>query len=541
MYDLNRMLEEIVEDERISKSRNRKITQREINKLLHDRRMKGPPQEDFSKMPLGKILLRDALITADQLQEALQLQSERGGRIGSILVQLGFIQDEILLKSLSKKYDTESVSLLDLHISEDVLNLIPLKLAQKNRLLPVRSDGRNLYLAMESPHDFGAIHEVEMLLGKKVYPIVTTSYQLDLAIDYLMEKGGGAFDGRELQQLLKGPMTMVSLLEALAHHEGSDLLVSVGAPPAIKKNGRLRLLDMPPISKGICEVYAKVLMTEQQWEAFERTKQITFISDHKSTGRLRVSAYQQRGSVSLSIRRIHAPGLELERLGLPAWLESVVSQPRGLVVVASPPGQGKTTTVTALLESINRKRCVNIVAIHECLEIVVAPKKSLLNHRVLGDDIHSMDELARDLSKQSADVLVLDEMRDSKAVEAALAAASSGCLVLATFAAFTARSVLEKMVDLFPPSRQSDVRRGISECLLLAFCQRLHSDHADEPPRVSFEKLGAGEIPVEGSSVAASADLLREPLGQHADDRGRPVGEDGKGHLRNSALSIPPS
>ncbi len=488
MYDLTKMLEEIVEDEKVSKSGNRKVSQGEIVRLLRERRLMGRGQEDFRKMPLGEILLKEGLITPEQLQEALQLQAERGERIGSLLIQLGYIPDDALLGSLSKKYDTESVSLLDLHIPEETLNLLPRSVMQRHRLLPVKADMKNVHVAMESPHDFAAIHEVEQLTGRKVHPIVTTSYQMDLATDYVLEKKTGSFDGRELQQLLKRPMTIISLVEELWQNQGSDLLISVGSPPAIKRNGRLIPLELPPVTRGIGEVYAKVLMTEQQWRQFLEKKQITFMCDHKATGRLRVSAYRQRGHVSLAMRRIMTGKLHLDRLGLPLWLEDVVAKPHGLVVIGSPPGQGKTTTAMALTDSINRSRCASIVAVHDCLELLIAPRRSLINHRVLGTDVDSLDPETRALFTQVADVLVLDEMKTPQAVETALEAASSGSLVLACVQAFTASGAMEKMVDLFPRPRRGDIRRRLARCLLLVFCQRLQESGEEEAfPRLTHE------------------------------------------------------
>ncbi len=495
MYDLTKMLEEIVEDEKVSKSGNRKVSQGEISRLLRERRLGGKREEDYRSLPLGEILLKEGLITSEQLEEALKLQAERGERIGSLLIQLGYIPDDALLSALSKKYDTESVSLLDLHIPEETLNLIPRSLMQKHRLLPLMADVKNVHVAMESPHDFGAIHEVEVLSGKKVHPVVTTSYQMDLATDYVLEKKAGAFDGRELQQLLKRPMTMVSLMDELHRHNGTDLLISVGSPPVIKKNGRLLPLDLPPVTRSIAEVCAKVLMTGQQVKQFQEKKQITFVSDHKATGRLRVSAYLQRGNVSLSMRRIMTGRLHMDPLGLPLWLEDVVAGHQGLVVIASPTGHGKTTTAMALVNSINERRCANIVAIHDCLEVVIPPRKSLINQRVLGVDVDSLDQETRALCTQWAEVLVLDEMKSRQAVETALASAASGCLVLGTVQAFTPSAAMEKMVDFFPASKRPDVKRSLSHCLLLVFCQRLHARGEGETSRgLSYETFSPREL-----------------------------------------------
>ena len=139
----------------------------------------------------------ERMITPEQLNEALRVQKKKGGKIGSVIVQLGFISDEDLLKFLGKHYGMETRNLLDIDISEALMGLLPSAFIFKNKVLPLRVDGRTIDLGMADPKDHSVIHEVEFLTGKRVKPVVIPSYQMDLAVKYMEEKGGGFFSGSE--------------------------------------------------------------------------------------------------------------------------------------------------------------------------------------------------------------------------------------------------------------------------------------------------------------------------------------------------------
>lgn len=488
-YDFAKLLEEIVEDEKLGASKNRKVTQEEIRKLLRERRRFPAKPRDKSKLPLGEALVQEGLLTEEQLNEALKIQSQKRGKIGSILVELDYITNEVLLKFLGKQHGIEGTNLLNIEISESLLSLIPSKVMLKHRVLPLKVEGRTLSLAMETPNDFAAIHEVEFLAGKRVSPVIIPSYQMDLALKVIEERGTKVFTGADIQMLMKGPVTIHSLLEYLLETNGSDLLLTAGVPPTVRVNGTLRRSTMPTLTQDQCVAYAKTLMTERQWEDFLRKKELDFGTDYEGVGRFRVNAYRQRNTVSLAIRRVYEKTLSLDKLGLPEWMEEIALRPQGLILVVGPTGQGKTTTVAALVDIINRNRRCNILTLEDPIEYTHKSVKSNVNQREVGTDTDSFSEGLRRVFRQSPDVLVIGELRDEETFEIALAASSSGHLVITTMHAANTTTAIENIIYRFPNHLHSQVRTQLADCLLLSFYQRLIPKRNEDSLVLAYEKL----------------------------------------------------
>ena len=489
-YDLARMLEEIIEDDKIGVSRDRKVTQEEIRKmLLEKRRNSGGPAKDPSKLPLGESLVQEGIISLEQLNEALRVQQKKGGKIGSVIVELGYISDEDLLKFLGKHYGIGTSNLLNLDISESLIGLLPSKFIFKNKVLPLKVDGRTIELGMVDPHDHSVIHEVEFLTGKRVRPIVIPSYQMDLAVKYMEEKGGGFFSGSALQVALREPVTIQTLVEHLASAKGSDLFLSGGVPPGIKVNGVLRPSTMPAISADQCVAYAKALMTERQWEDFLKNREIDFGVDSEKLGRLRVNVYRQRNTVSIAIRLIPRSSFSFESLGLPRWLGDFALKPEGLILITGPSCMGKSTTVSALIDYINRRRQCNIITLEDPIEYVHKPIKSMINQREIGSDTASFSEGLKRIFRQGPDVIFVGELREQESFEIALHAAMSGHLVLSTMHSKNTTAAIEAIINHFPESLQSQTRTHLADVLLLLLSQRLIPDKSGKGLVLAYEKL----------------------------------------------------
>ena len=472
-YDLGKMLEEIMEDEKLSVSKNRKISQDEIKRLLAERLKTEGAGRDSSRMPLGEALVREGLITREQLQTALKAQGTKGGKIGSLLVELGFVTDEDLLRFLGKQHGLQGASLLNLEIGETLMSILPSRLILKYRVLPLKIEGNTLSLAMENPNDFAAIHEVEFLAGKRVTPVIIPSYQMDLALKYIEDKGARVFSGQEMQNALKNPTSIRAAMEQLVAMGGSDLLISTGVPPTFRVGGSLKRSNMAPLDHDQCVAYAKGLMTERQWEDFLRRKEIDFALDYEEVGRFRVNAYRQKNSVSLALRSVRFSAPSMESLGLPSSLAEVLTKPEGLILVTGPIGQGKTTTVASMVDSLNRNKACNIITLEDPTEFVHKSRRATINQREVGTDTDSFSEGLKRIFRQSPDVIVIGEMRDTETFDIAFKAACTGMLVLSTMHAPTATGAIEGIVGRYPSSGQAQVRHQLAEALLLIFNQRL--------------------------------------------------------------------
>lgn len=488
-YDLAKMLGEIIEDEKIDSPKNRKVSQEEIKAILLQK-TRAVPSGNGSKLPLGEALVLEGLLTQGQLQKALKVQSQKGQKLGSILVGLGYITDEALLKFLGRQYGIEGTSLLDMCINEDVMAVIPSSIILKHKVLPLKVEDRSIKLAMESPNDFTAIREVEFFTGKRVHPVIVPSYQMDVAIKCLEEKRTMVFSGVDLQQAKEErPMTVANLLQYLVSANGSDMLITAGVPPSIKVSNSLIRSKMPVLTPDQCVVYAKTLMNERQWEDFLKNKEIDFAVDFENIGRFRINVYRQKDTVSLAIRRIVNTILSFEKLGLPDWLDEFVLKPQGLILVTAPTGHGKTTTVAAIIDKINQTKRCNIITLEDPIEYVYQPQKSNINQREVGADTNSFSEGLRRIFRQAPDVIVIGELRDQETFEIALRAASTGHLVLSTMHSNNATAAIDSMVNRFPQHLQGQVRQQLADALLLVFSQRLLPDARTDSLVLAYEKL----------------------------------------------------
>ena len=488
-YDLTKMLEEIIEDEKVSTPKNRKISQEDIKRMLIERRRLAAQAKEKSKTPLAEALMQAGLISREQLESALDFQSTKGGKIGSILTELGYITDEGLLEFLGKQYGIQSTSLFNADITDDVMRLLHPRTILKHRVLPLKIEGRSVHLAIESPNDTAAIQEVEFLTGKPVTPFVIPSYQMNLVVKYIQERKGETFTGVELQQALKGSMTIQTLLEYLVVSEGSDILITAGAPPSVKVNNSLKRASIPPLTPGQCEACAKALMSKAQWEEFQSRKEIDFSIDYEDKGRFRVNAYRQKNAVSLVIRRILDAVLSFDALGLPEWLEDFLLKPQGLILVAASGGHGKTTSVAAMVDLINRRRRCNIITLEDPIEYLHKSLESNINQREIGTDTDSWAEGMRRILKQAPDVIVIGEIRDHDTLEAVLEAASTGHLILSSILASNSTKAIENLLNLCPNHVKPQILRQLADVLLLIFAQKLVPGGGDESLVLAYEKL----------------------------------------------------
>lgn len=488
VHNLNQILEEIIEDERISTSKNRKVSQAEIRQMLQERQ-KLTTADDPSRMPLGEALVQQGLISAEQLQEGLEAQLENGGKLGSILIQLGFISDQDLLQFLATQHATKSTDLFDVNIREEVLNLLPFRIIRTHKVLPLEVEDHAIHLAMENPKDFAAINEVEFFTGKRVNASVVPSYQIDLAIEYLDEKGTQAFSGSDIRQILQVPVATKNLLHQLVTARGFDLILSADSPPCIRFTHSLKKLSMPAITPDECVAHAKTLMDERQWQTLLSDKQVQFVVTNDQLGRFRVNAYRQRDTVSLAIRYLQYDCPSCATLGLPGWLEDCAGKRQGLIIFASPPGQGKTTTLAAMVETINNRGGRNIITLEDPIEYLYTPKNCAISQRQIGRDVNSFAEGLRTIYRQSPDVIVISEIRDYETLKMALEASTSGHLVLTTVPATSVIDGLNDMLTLIPQHLQARARQQLANALILLFCQRLLPGKDRALMVVAHEKL----------------------------------------------------
>jgi twitching motility protein PilT len=268
-----------------------------------------------------------------------------------------------------------------------------------------------------------------------------------------------------------------TLLVALIEAGGSDLHLAVGAPPSIRVHGDLRHLpDYEPLTAADTALLARSVVSDEQWERFERDLELDLAYDVPGLSRFRVNLFQQRNAYGAVMRAIPHEILALDELGIPEQISRFAHLPRGLVLVTGPTGSGKTTTLASLLDLANRTRRQHIVTIEDPIEFLHTHKKCLVNQREVGIDTEGFATALKHVLRQDPDIILVGEMRDLETVSTAITAAETGHLVLATLHTQSAAQTIDRVIDIFPPHQQQEIRAQLSTALqgvvTQALCRR---------------------------------------------------------------------
>jgi twitching motility protein PilT len=253
----------------------------------------------------------------------------------------------------------------------------------------------------------------------------------------------------------------------------SDLHLSIGSPPLMRVDGSLRAMECPPLAAPDTKRLAYSIMTDSQKHVFEEKWEIDFSFGIKDVCRFRGNVFTQRGAVAAVFRVIPFEIKSFETLGLPAVIEKLCDKPRGLILVTGPTGSGKSTTLAAMIDKINRDRHEHILTIEDPIEFLHNHKNCLVNQREVNSDTHSFADALRVALREDPDVILVGEMRDLATVEAALKIAETGHLTFATLHTNSAASTINRIIDIFPANQQSQIRTQLSLVLEGILCQAL--------------------------------------------------------------------
>jgi twitching motility protein PilT len=264
-------------------------------------------------------------------------------------------------------------------------------------------------------------------------------------------------------------------LHGLVERGGSDLHLKVGAPPLMRLHGDLGPLpDEPPLRPEDTErVLEEILPTDEHRAEFRSDGEVDFAHGISGLGRFRVNAFRQRGTISLVMRSIPSKIKTVDELGLPPAVSDLAEEKRGIILLTGTTGSGKSTTLAAIIDHINRTRADHVVTIEDPIEFLHRDKRSILNQREVGSDTASFKRALRRVLRQDPDVILIGEMRDEETVHAALSAAETGHLVLSTLHTIDAPETVNRIVDFFPPHQQQQARAMIAGTLKGIISQRL--------------------------------------------------------------------
>ena len=252
------------------------------------------------------------------------------------------------------------------------------------------------------------------------------------------------------------------LLKAMIEKGASDLHLTTGSPPQLRIDGSLVPLKTPPLSPVETKQLCYSILTDAQKHHFEEENELDLSFGVKNLSRFRANVYMQRGAVSGAFRTIPFKILSFGELGLPAVVEELANKPRGLVLVTGPTGSGKSTTLASIIDKINTERHDHILTIEDPIEYLHPHKNSIVNQREVGADTDTFKKALKYVLRQDPDVILIGEMRDLETIEAALVIAETGHLVFATLHTNSCVQTINRVLDVFPPYQQPQVRQQLS-------------------------------------------------------------------------------
>lgn len=300
---------------------------------------------------------------------------------------------------------------------------------------------------------------------------------------------------------MQGQPRIEILLEEVVKRKASDLHLQVGLAPMLRVDGSLvAVAGADPLTSESIETLIFAILDEDQKQILLKDKEFDFSFAFGDLGRFRVNAFHERGNLAAALRLVPNELMSISQLGLPPIVEKFSDYPRGLVLITGPTGSGKSTTLAALLHKINYEKAAHIITIEDPIEYTHASKKSVVVQREVHYDTYSFSAALRSALREDPDVVMIGEMRDLETIASAITIAETGHLVLATLHTISAAQSIDRMIDVFPPHQQPQIRAQLSNILMAICSQRLI-------PAVGGGRVAAAEILV---ATPAVRNIIRE-------------------------------
>lgn len=290
-------------------------------------------------------------------------------------------------------------------------------------------------------------------------------------------------------------LTVEQLLTIAKEKGASDVHITVGLPPRVRINGELVDLDYPKLMPDDCEKIILDIMNDKQEQMFKDKGELDFSFSIPQVGRYRVNVFRQRGSVACAMRIVGTTVPKPEQLGVPKSVIDLHNKKRGLVLVTGPTGSGKSTTLASLIDRINDERNAHVITLEDPIEYLHSHRKAMINQREIGIDTQSYAGALRAALREDPDVILVGEMRDLETISTAITAAETGHLVFSTLHTIGAAATIDRIIDVFPPHQQQQIRIQLSMVLEAVISQQLIPT-ADKRGRVAAFEVMHATVPI---------------------------------------------
>ena len=433
--------------------------------------------------PLGEVLVDERLISREQLSQALQRQRETGQPLGAILREQGLVEEKALVEAVAKQIGVPFVDLETRGPDPSVALLVPLGFASSNETIPVRLDDGRLVVAMTHPANRQIVDALGEMTGFEIVPALAVRRHVLQALERIATgEAQPSYEEEVLQEMVEPfesvpetkELNMNELLTRVLDEGASDLHLTTNTQPVIRVNGHLqRLEDYPILQPAEIRRLLYAILTQRQREKLETELELDVSYSLPGLARFRLNVYFQRDAIGAAFRLIPQKIKPLEELGIPARVADMSRLPRGFVLVTGPTGSGKSTTLASLVDLANRDRADHIMTVEDPIEFLHQHKQCLVNQREVGEDTKSFASALKHVLRQDPDIILVGELRDLETISIALTAAETGHLVMATLHTQDAAQTIDRVIDVFPPHQQQQVRVQLAGALQGVVCQQL--------------------------------------------------------------------